>query len=351
MATISEIREQIEKIIHVYKGIDSPSMFIWGAPGLGKSTMVRQLAEENNLEFVDVRLSQLAPTDIRGLPIVDREKSSMSWAPPNFLPRQGAAPGILFLDEFNMANGAMMSLSQQLILDRRVGDYILPDNWTIIAAGNRASDRAAVNEMPSPVANRFIHFHADHNLGEFKSWALNNLSVSNKTLGVLLGFLNFRPELLHKPSKVEPAWPSPRTWEWGAKLIDHGLDLASVVGEAAAIQFRAFQKTAAKLQFVDSVLEGDLSVALPDKDPSLVYATISTLAARSETSTQYLNSLKWILKKDITEDYAGVYVSEVVSKLEKSPKIKSQFIKSVFSDTEASEFIKRYDQLTSGFKL
>src|SRR5690606_25955626 len=109
------------------------SVMIWGAPGIGKSSIVAQVCESGKLDFIDLRLSQLAPTDLRGLP-VPRDKQS-AWLPPEFLPTEGQ--GILFLDEINLAPPAMQGVAQQLILDRRVGSYVLPDDWFVWAAGNR----------------------------------------------------------------------------------------------------------------------------------------------------------------------------------------------------------------------
>lgn len=103
------------------------STMIWRSPGIGKSSIVAQIAQERDIDFVDVRLSQLAPTDLRGLPVA--EDGISKWYPPEFLPRDGK--GILFLDEINMAPPAMQGVAQQLILDRRVGSYKVPEGWYV----------------------------------------------------------------------------------------------------------------------------------------------------------------------------------------------------------------------------
>jgi MoxR-like ATPase len=107
------------------------AVMIWGPPGVGKSSIVARIAQDNDLQFVDVRLSQLAPTDLRGLPVPTDGISR--WYPPEFLPTDGR--GILFLDELNMAPPTMQGVAQQLILDRKVGSYVLPDGWMVWAAG------------------------------------------------------------------------------------------------------------------------------------------------------------------------------------------------------------------------
>src|SRR5690349_18105341 len=115
------------------------STMLWGPPGIGKSSIVAQTAAAHGIGLIDVRLSQLAPTDLRGLPVA--ESGVARWYPPEFLPQDGA--GILFLDELNLAPPVMQGMAQQLILDRRVGSYRVPEGWFIWAAGNRKEDRAA----------------------------------------------------------------------------------------------------------------------------------------------------------------------------------------------------------------
>jgi MoxR-like ATPase len=144
------------------------STMILGPVGIGKSSIVAQVAQEHKIDFVDVRLSQLAPTDLRGLPVA--EDGISKWYPPEFLPRDGK--GILFLDELNMAPPAMQGVAQQLILDRRVGSYIVPEGWYVWAAGNRKEDRAAVFDMPAPLANRFLHLQVESDFESFKAYAL-----------------------------------------------------------------------------------------------------------------------------------------------------------------------------------
>ena len=153
------------------------STMIWGPPGIGKSSIVAQTAEHHGLAFVDVRLSQLAPTDLRGLPVAEHGVSR--WYPPEFLPRDGA--GILFLDELNLAPPAMQGMAQQLILDRRVGSYVVPEGWFIWAAGNRKEDRAAVFDMPAPLANRFLHLEVEPDFESFKAYALDASRPRNGT--------------------------------------------------------------------------------------------------------------------------------------------------------------------------
>src|SRR5258707_5539567 len=129
------------------------STMIWGAPGIGKSSIVAQTAEAHKMEMIDLRLSQLAPTDLRGLPVADNGVSR--WYPPEFLPRERR--GILFLDDVNLAPPTMQGIAQQLILDRRVGSYTVPAGLVIWAAVHRKGDQAAVFDMTDPLAHSCRH--------------------------------------------------------------------------------------------------------------------------------------------------------------------------------------------------
>lgn len=329
------------------------SVFMWGAPGIGKSSVVRSVATQLNLELIDVRLSQLAPTDLRGLPIISTD--SMKWATPNFLPTESDSRGVLFLDEFNMCSGSMMGIAQQLILDRKVGDYSLPAGWTIIAAGNRASDRAAVSVMPAPVANRFIHFHLDAHLDDFKTVAYSTFAkngISAHTIGQVLGFLNFKPDLLNTPKigASDLQFPTPRSWENAMRLIDLGIEPEHAIGEATSIQLKAYLRLYSALPNLDNILAGKSEPMRAKSDPSVIYAVVSSLISKSETTTQYVNALAWILNLGITQDFCGLFVSESMTKLRASaPDLLPQYVNALLTTPSTREFIQEYRDLISSF--
>jgi MoxR-like ATPase len=143
--------------------------FLWGAPGIGKSSIIKQIASEKDIGFIDLRLALMDPTDLKGIPFYDKESHTALWAPPAFLPKSGE--GILFLDELNTAAPSVQASAYQLILDRRVGEYELPEGWAIVAAGNRESDRGVTYRMPSPLANRFVHFEMEVDVDDWRYWA------------------------------------------------------------------------------------------------------------------------------------------------------------------------------------
>ncbi len=327
---VSEASKHLNSII---RGGLKTSVMMWGAPGIGKSSVVNKVAKENGMDVIDLRLSQLAPTDIRGLPHV--ENGFSKFAPPSFLPQSGR--GILFLDEVNLAPPAIQNVAMQLVLDRKVGDYTVPDGWFIIAAGNRVEDRAAVSQMPAPLANRFIHFTIEHDLTSWKEYALTS-GVKEE----IVSFLNFRPNLLHSFNKNAIAWPSPRSWDFASDLMKIGLEVDSAVGDGAAAEFKSFVKLYSKLPDVEKVLAGDKSVKMP-KEPSILFAITGALVSRSETADNFFNGMMWLVNA-ATEDYVGVYMQDALVRM-KSLGVQGAFVSKVTKSPEAKKFVSRYQEL------
>jgi hypothetical protein len=329
MATISEVQSSLNKVI---KNNVQHSVFLWGPPGIGKSSIVKKVAELNDLELVDLRISQLAPTDLRGLPYI--EDGQARFAPPSFLPQGGK--GIIFCDEFNMSSPSMMSIAQQLILDRQVGDYVVPKGWFIVAAGNRAEDRAAVSQMPAPVANRFIHFNVESDLSSWKEYAIRK-GLNEQ----IISFLNFRPELLFSFNKNATAWPSPRSWEFADTLLDIDLEVDAAVGEGASAEFYAYQSIYSRLPDVESVLDGK-PVEVP-QEPSLMYAVCGALISRAKTAQAFFNATKWLIG-GTTEDYTGLFLGDAMIALQAN-NLQGAFVKLVAKDPQVKAFITKYQEL------
>ncbi len=263
------------------------STMIWGPPGVGKSSIVAQVAQATGMEVIDLRLSQLAPTDLRGLPVADSAQGISRWYPPEFLPREGS--GILFLDELNLAPPAMQGMAQQLILDRRVGSYTVPERWFVWAAGNRKEDRASVFDMPAPLANRFIHLVVEPHFESFKSYAL-----AHDIHEQILAFLSFRPALLHKLDPQQPAWPSPRSWMIANNLFKLDMDISYVVGQAATAEFNAFTKLYNQLPDIEQILRGDGKRVVFPKEPSQRYAVTVALTMRAKSLQESYHAFQWI---------------------------------------------------------
>jgi hypothetical protein len=254
---------------------------IWGAPGVGKSEIVRDLATAQGCEFIDLRAVLLDPVDLRGLPCIDGDTTR--WLIPNFLPRDGK--GILFLDELTSAPQMVQAACYQLVLDRRLGDYVMPAGWEILAAGNPASERGVHFAMPRPLRNRFLHLTLEPDLKDWCSWA-----ILHKILPQVIAFLRFRPNLLLAPGDAVDvtAWPTPRSWvmlsrvlkAWYARhsnLDDLLLHIFNgVVGEGAAAEFFSFLRLLHELPSTDEILLNPTTTKIPD-DPSAAIAAATAL--------------------------------------------------------------------------
>ena len=265
------------------EGHHTPVM-LWGPPGVGKSQMVAQIAARHSVPVIDIRLSQMEPSDLRGIPF--RANGNVVWAIPALLPNteRHGAEGILFLDEINAAPPAVSAAAYQLILDRRLGEYQVPEHWAIFAAGNRQGDRGVTYTMPAPLANRFSHFEVDTNLDDWVLWAYRN-GIDER----IIAFLRFRPELLFDfdPAHNPVAFPSPRSWEFAhrglQKFSDHPEllqgTLQACVGPAAGVELHAFVNSLDQMPDLDAIIAGK-EVTVPE-EIDLQYAVAAALVGRA----------------------------------------------------------------------
>ncbi len=245
--------------------------FVWGPPGIGKSAVVRAVAAEAGLPVRDLRASLLDPTDLRGIPAIHDGKAV--WCPPNFLPQAEDPPGVLFLDEINAAPPLVQASLYQLVLDRQIGEYHLPDGWWIVAAGNRQTDRALVFRLSSALANRFVHIDFDVDVTDWRDWAIKKMINP-----LIVGFIGFRPHLLLGESGDSPAYPTPRSWEMLSDVIGAFGSLnnckdvvAGTVGEGAAVEFAGFVK--------NSIQEADFRKIVADPDKAKLPTSLGEIYA------------------------------------------------------------------------
>lgn len=310
------------------------STMIWGAPGIGKSSIISQLASVHQLEFIDIRLSQLAPTDLRGLPVA--EEGVSKWFPPEFLPKHGR--GILFLDEINMAPPAMQGMAQQLILDRRVGSYLVPEGWFVWAAGNRKEDRAGVFDMPAPLANRFLHLQVEPDFESFKAYALGQ-GVHEQ----IIAFLSFRPTLLHKIDSQQPAWCSPRSWMMASSLHYNGLDLSPAIGAAAYAEFQAFMVMYQTLPDLVPIFEGSGSHIPFPLEPSARYATTIGLTVHATDATRAHHAFQWLVQV-ATAEWIQLFISDLLSLMRSRGQL-GILAAMIEKDPSIQKFLRDYQQL------
>jgi dynein-related subfamily AAA family protein len=270
----SDIASSLQLLAQIQK-----PAFLWGPPGVGKSQVVAQVATALGIRLIDIRAILLDPVDLRGLPTLEQGRAA--WAIPAFLPEDGA--GILFLDELNAAPPLVQAACYQLVLDRALGEYRLPDGWTVFAAGNREGDRAVTSRMSSALANRFVHLNFEADLDAWSRWAMGPGDLRPE----VVAFLRWRPELLHRFEPTEKAFPSPRAWASVSHIltatppadIEFGL-YEGTVGRGAAIEFTGFLRVFRSLPSLDGILLNPATAPIPD-EPSALCAVATGLARRT----------------------------------------------------------------------
>jgi hypothetical protein len=260
-------------------------IFLWGPPGIGKSDIIKQLGDELDAHVIDVRLSLWEPTDIKGIPYFDSEQGKMVWAPPLELPDEALASQhktiVLFMDEMNSAAPAVQAAAYQLVLNRRVGTYKLPDNVVMVAAGNRETDKGVTYRMPAPLANRFVHLEMAIDWDDWQEWA-----VENRVHKDVVGFLTFSKKDLYDfdPKSGSRAFATPRSWSFVSELLHDDdtdaetlTDLTSgAVGEGLAIKFMAHRKHASKMPNPTDILSGKVK-KMDTKEISAQYSLVVSL--------------------------------------------------------------------------
>ena len=271
-------------------------LFLWGPPGIGKSELVENITRDLGGYMIDLRLGQMEPTDIRGIPFYNKDSGKMDWAPPVELPDDELASQypivVLFLDELNSAAPSVQSAAYQLILNRRIGKYQLPDNVVMVAAGNRESDKGVTYRMPTPLANRFIHQEMKVDFAAWQEWA-----VLNKIHKDVVGYLSFAKQDLYDfdAKSASRAFATPRSWSFVSELLDDECDndtltnlIAGTVGEGLAVKFMAHRKVASKMPNPLDILKGkvkDLNVKEVSAMYSLVISMCYELKAAVENKT------------------------------------------------------------------
>src|SRR3990167_9519825 len=264
-----EIKEFLKKSL-----IKNPhrSIFIYGAVGIGKSSVVKQVAAELKFEFRDVRLSLLDATDLRGLPAIDKEKKETIWTRPVFLPPENYDKDVLiFLDEFNTSSKSLQNSALQLTLYRAIGEYKLPDKVRIVCAGNRIQDGAFVTRLSSALNNRFININFDADFDCWKVWG-----YANNINPMIIGFHNYREDI------DNTSFATPRSWQYVSELMELGLDngtlleaIKGAVGEGAGIEFYGFLKIYRDLPKPEDILLKGKDIV--PKESNIMYALISAL--------------------------------------------------------------------------
>ena len=287
---------------------------VWGPPGAAKSAIAQQVAADAGRRYVDVRALLLDPVDLRGIPWRDSADRTR-WAPPAFLPPTDD-PGrwLINLEELpsavQMVQAAQAAL-YQLVLDRKVGEYELPDGASLIACGNRESDRGVVHRMPTPLASRFVHLEIRVDAQDWLAWA-----AAHGIAPEVLFYIQMRPDMLHQfdPQSREKAFCCPRTWEMVSNIVNrrNGLDpsveralFRGTVGEAAAVEFSAFLKVWRELPHPRAVIDDPENAVVPDNASALIALCGSLYRMADDINLGAIVTYATRLRREIGEFLVG----------------------------------------------
>ena len=192
--------------------ISQPS-FVWGGVGIGKSEMIHSVGESLGYQVRDVRVALLDPVDLRGVPSV--EDGVTKWNPPVFLPTEDEPKTLLFLDELPHGSPSVQNALFQLVKDRKLGEYTLPDSTVIVGAGNRIQDRAGANRVNTALGDRFIHLNLDVDADEWVDWA----KESGRVIPEVIAYIRYRPENLFVFDTKAQVQATPRSWEYASRIM------------------------------------------------------------------------------------------------------------------------------------
>ena len=287
---------------------------VFGPPGAAKSQIAQQVAAATNRQYVDVRALLLDPVDLRGIPWRDTDGRTR-WAPPAFLPpSDDTGRWLINLEELPSAVPMVQAALYQLVLDRKVGEYELPEGASLIACGNRETDRGVVHRMPTPLASRFIHLDIRVDAEDWLNWG-----AANGIAAEVLYFVTYRPDLLHQfdPQSKERAYACPRTWEFTSNIVKHrnGLDPATeralfrgTVGEAAAVEFSAFLNVWRELPHPRAVLNDPSNADIPENASALMALCGSLYRLATDVTMDAIVTFAERLRREVGESLVGACV-------------------------------------------
>ncbi|MDH5465413.1 MAG: AAA family ATPase [Thiovulaceae bacterium] len=273
--------------------------FVWGSPGIGKSAIIKEIAEDLSIDFIDLRFSLLAPTDLHGIPFLQEDVTS--WALPDFLPRDDTKAGILFLDELNEASVSVQAAAYQLILDRKIAGYELPSNWAIIAAGHHENAQMIEARLSPLLANRFVHFELDLSVDDWRTWA-----YANHIDHMIISFLSAYPDLLSTfdTNTKSHSFATPRSWEFVDTILKSKIETSKIlesiggaVGHENAASFLTYRETLEELPDYHAIFEGRSS--LYPQEATALYKLASILVTQALRNPEKIvlnNMLRYTLK-------------------------------------------------------
>jgi hypothetical protein len=300
-------------IMHLLEG--QPVM-LWGASGIGKSELAHQIAQKMASKLIPFHTNIRESVDVRGLPVPDLASGTTVWLAPKELPKSDGSDGptLLFIDEINTGTMQMMSVMMQLVLDRRVGDYTLPDNCVILAAGNRSKDSRAVIQMPVPLRRRFAHYTM---VVDVPSWIAH--AKATNLAPELVAFIRFRPDCLYRDADGDQnASANPRTiYRCGPYIKQPPARrlraFTAMVGKVVASEMESFVSLYQSLTSLDDILANPTTAKLPS-EPSERYAVCTAIARLADRKT-FPNVIAYA--KRLPREFEVLTVTDAVSRDDK----------------------------------
>ena len=322
-----KVKDAVDKLTVCYQTmVDSnlplkemPSVMLWGAPGIGKSQLVKQLAQKlgqttyKKVNVIDVRLILFNPVDLRGIPTSNADKTLSVWLKPKIFDMDTSSRvlNILFLDEISAAPQSVQAAAYQITLDRIIGEHKLPDNCLVIAAGNRVTDRSVAYKMPRALSNRLLHIEIVPDFDSWQEWAIRN-GINDK----VIGFLSFKKNYLNEEeiTSDDLAFPTPRTWEMVSNILNNISSdmqfvyplISGLVGAGIASEFLSWTKIYSDLPNIDRIFDG--RERLVPKGTDQLYALISSMIVHARDHRNEIrkieNSIEYAMK--MPPDFACV---------------------------------------------
>lgn len=293
--------------------------FVQSSPGMGKSSLVRQIGEENDLEVIDVRLSVLEPTDLSGLPYFLNGKAK--FHPYDMFPLdttpvpQGKNGWILFLDEFNSAARAVQAATYKLILDHAIGQYKLHPKCYVVCAGNKMTDNAITTRLSTAMISRVIHLNMEIS---FEDW-MENVALPQNYDERIIAYLSMYPEKLMKfdPEKEDQTFACPRSWEFVNRLVNKkeitNSDiplLAGTINQDLASEFVQFTKIFRNLLTIQEIVSKNGNCPVP-ADTATRWAIVSHLMLKTEEK-DVKPVLKFVNKLDAS--FRALFLRAIIKK-------------------------------------
>lgn len=331
-----------------------PSVMLWGAPGVGKSQGVRQIAKEIEVRtgkktaVTDVRLLLFNPIDLRGIPTSNEDKTLAIWLKPQIfqMDESDDVVNILFLDEISAAPQSVQAAAYQITLDRVVGEHRLPDNCIVIAAGNRTTDKSVAYKMPKALANRLLHIDVEESFDSWKEWA-----IGSGVNPMVVGYLDFKRDALmcFDAGSEELAFATPRSWEMVSNILNRvngDIDkvfslIAGLVGIGQAAELRTWSKVYKDLPSIGDIFDGKTAEVprKPDSLYALTSAMTSFASAHRDDLGKIRNSISYA--NQLPPDFSVVLMKDYMS-------IEKDYVKKLMSIPEFSRWMQTKGSFLNG---